>query len=106
MNNLNDHFGKSISLDPEVKQDIKAYLIQNSADYTETRFSVEILDSLNGKVPLDISSIPFIVKIHDDIHPTVLQRESIKSIANCPACHLGVEKNGSFKDRHVEIPDS
>ena len=106
MNSLPDHFGESINLDPEIKQDITRYLTQNAADYTEAKISVQILDSLDREVPLRVTTNSFVVKKHSDIQSAIFQRKSIRSIANCPACHLGVENTGSFKDRYVEIPDS
>ncbi|MBU3918182.1 ferric reductase-like transmembrane domain-containing protein, partial [bacterium] len=105
MTGLQNHFGKSIDLDPDIKQDIERYLVQHAAEYTKARVSVDILDSLAGEVPTKFGDIPFITKNHKDIQPEVYQRESIRSISNCPACHKGVEKTGSFKDRYVEIPD-
>ncbi len=105
MNGLQDHFGKSINLDSKVKQDITRYLTQNAAEYTEARIAVEILDSLSSEVPKNIADIPLIIKHHDELQPSVLKRKSVRGLSNCPACHIGVENSGSFKDRFVEIPE-
>ena len=38
-----------------------------------------------------------------EINPAVWQRASVKSAANCMACHSGADK-GDFNERNIKIP--
>lgn len=106
MENLEHHYGKSIILEPAIKQDIKTYLQSNAAEVTESKYSVKLLDSLKGRTPHQITSVRYITKTHHDLKPSVIRRQSIGSFSNCPACHIGVEETGNFQEKFVEIPEN
>ena len=105
MSNLSHHFGKAIVLEPSVKKDIEEYLTKHAAEFTESKYSVKILDSLKGRTPYQITSIRFITKTHHDVKRSVFRRNSIGGFSNCPACHQGVEQTGNFKEKFVKIPE-
>ncbi len=105
MNGLDDHFGEKVQLEPEIRQDIQTYLTTYSADYTKSRTSIKILNSIKGNTPIRVSEIPYIIKKHDDIKPSVYNRKSIKHLSNCLACHPKASLNGSFDEDEVTIPE-
>ncbi|MBU2511227.1 ferric reductase-like transmembrane domain-containing protein [bacterium] len=105
MNQLQDHFGETINLSPDEKEEISRYLMQNSADHTASRVAVNILDSLKGTTPGSMDSIPYLKKKHSDIDAGMFQHESVVRFSNCPACHIGVEQSGSYKEKHVSLPE-
>ena len=100
---LSDHFGDSIELDSKSAKTISAYLKANSANYSSVKLSVKIMNSLGNQAPLRITEVPYIRREHHDIRKNVLDRESIGSLSNCVACHIGAEK-GIYDDDNVTIP--
>ena len=105
MDSLEDHFGEKIVLKPEDQKDIRKYLVENAAEVTESKVSVELLDSLSGKVPKRITKIPYFVKAHDEIKLKTIQHKSIQRLSNCPACHLDAEKTGNYNEKYVVMPE-
>ena len=50
-----------------------------------------------------ITDIPYIRRKHHKLDPAVSKRESVGSLANCPACHISAEK-GIYDDDDVKVP--
>lgn len=91
MTSLPKHYGSDASLDAASVNKLSAWLTANAAPAaarpTQDR----------------ITRTGWFVHEHDEISPSVWQRASIKSAANCMACHAGAEQ-GDFNENRVRIP--
>jgi cytochrome b len=103
MANLDDHFGDDASLEPEDTQNILKYLLDNSAEYSTSEASVNILNSLQNKDTIAITQTPFWKKRHKNMDSKYFKSKKVKSKANCKACHSDVEK-GLIEDSNIKIP--
>lgn len=103
LDQLDDHFGEEIELDPDSKKIISDYLKTNGAENSSAKRAVKIVRSLGNNVPLRITDTPYIREKHHELNPEVLKRESIGSLSNCIACHTTAEE-GIYEDDNVKIP--
>ena len=103
MNRLDDHFGEKIAIDSRLKEGISRYLVENGADRSSCKKAVKIMKSLNGKVPMRITEVPYIRNEHREIPSKILEREKIGSLSNCLACHKKADQ-GLFNERDIKIP--
>jgi hypothetical protein len=103
LNQLDDHFGEEIEVDPDTKKTILEYLKTNSAENSLSRRSKKIMRSLGNQVPMRITDIPCIRREHHELDPAIFKRKSIGSMANCEACHITADK-GIYDDDDVKIP--
>lgn len=90
---LDRHFDTDASLSDKEIQSITGYLLKYSAN-----------DKYFDGVPLRITETSRFRQDHRDIEPSVIRRESVKSLANCKACHPGAERE-SFEEADLKIPD-
>ncbi len=91
---LDRHFGTDASLDAAATQKIADWLAANAGTYKRVR----------EEPPQDrISRSTWFSRKHREVAPAVYQRASIKSAANCAACH-GAAEQGDFDDDRVRIP--
>ncbi len=102
--NLDDHFGETVNINPETRDAIEAYLSRYAADYTKSKLSIKMLDSIGSKTPSRITETHFFKRHHEDISQTVVQHESIRTLSNCQACHIGSGESGSYDDRDIQMP--
>ncbi len=94
MGGLDRHFGTDASLDAAATQKIADWLQANAGTYKRVREAP----------PQDrISQSTWFSRKHREVAPAVYQRASIKSAANCTACHGGAEQ-GDFDDDRVRVP--
>lgn len=94
MGHLEQHFGSDASLDPATAQQIGAWLQSNAGTYKR----------VSESPPEDrITRSVWFARKHDDIAPSVWPLPSVKSAANCAACHSGAEQ-GRFDDDHLKFP--
>ena len=100
---LDNHFEEAIELEPASRKVIIEYLKGNAADRSSVERSAKIMRSLGDQTPLRITEIPYIQRKHHDIKAEVLERESIGSLSNCPACHQTAER-GNYDGDHAVIP--
>ena len=100
---LDNHFEEAIELETASRKVIIEYLKVNAADQSSLKRSVQIMRSLGDQTPLRITQIPYIQRKHHEIKADVLERESIGSLSNCPACHQTAE-DGNYDDDHAVIP--
>ncbi len=103
---LNDpagHAGGDLSLDARTKAEIEKYLLQNSAEKTQSKRSRKIVASIGSDVPTRISEVPYIKEKHHEIEQRVFSRKSIGWRGNCVACHRTAEE-GDYDDDNVTIP--
>lgn len=94
MAGLDKHFGSDASLDPQDNKEITNFLVKNSS----SRWSAPT-------APLRITESAWFKRQHDahEINPAVWKRASVKSPANCGACHPRADR-GNFNEHEIEIP--
>lgn len=109
MDGTEDHFGDDLALDAKVIEEIKNYLFENSAENTGVRNEWtgprgKIIRSLKGAAPERIREVPYIRKEHKkQFRKNVFERESIKSFANCGACHKTAAE-GDYEEDNIKVP--
>jgi hypothetical protein len=94
MSGLDKHFGTDASLPPADNKAIADFLEKNASNRWTT-----------NSAPLRISETEWFKTKHraDEINPAIWKRASVKSPANCLACHQGADK-GDFNEDRVRIP--
>ena len=112
----NEHFGETLSLDPETSRHIRDFLTTNAADRSDFLGSKVILRRLSDKsTPLRITSLPMFKSYHFSVLYKLrlvaglysvrdLPPNAIKAVLNCNSCHKGAAA-GSFAEREIVIPD-
>jgi len=103
MNQLDDHFGEEIEAEPDTIKTVSDYMKTNGAEASSADMPVKIMRSLGSRAPIRITEIPYIRRKHHKLDPAVFKRESVGSLANCPACHTSAEK-GIYDDDDVKVP--
>lgn len=94
MAGLDKHYGTDAALDAASAQQISAWLQAHAGSYKRVR----------EEPPKDrITLSNWFTRKHREVAPEVFKRASIKSAANCAACHAGADK-GDFNDDNVRIP--
>lgn len=98
------HFGDDLALDGETVQALRAFAGANAAETapTEAAWKINVSLSQTG-TPLRISTTPYWKQKHADIAEAVWRRNSVRSRANCGACHLDASR-GTFEDSAMRIP--
>lgn len=94
MTGLDKHFGTDASLPAADTKEITDFLVKNESNRWTASTS-----------PLRISESEWFKTKHraDEINPAVWKRASVKSPANCLACHKGADK-GDFNENSIVIP--
>jgi hypothetical protein len=105
MSELEQHFGDNAELDQETHQAISDYLLANSANQSDYRFSRKLFKSINQHdAPIRISDIPYFKHEHDEIPQRMVSgNPEVKSFSQCNACHAKAEQ-GSFNEHDIRIP--
>jgi len=94
MTGLDKHFDTDASLSPADTQVITDYLVRHASNrWTANTAPIKITDGEWFKTKHRAG----------EIDPAVWKRESVKSPANCHACHQGADQ-GDFDDDNVRIP--
>jgi hypothetical protein len=94
---LPHHFGADASLDAAAAGELSAWLTANAGNGRKGKRGGEA-------PPADrITRSAWFVHEHDEVSKDVWNRPSIKSAANCAACHGQAEK-GDFNEHNVRIP--
>jgi cytochrome c553 len=91
---LDKHFGTDASLTAPESKDVTTFLVANASN----RWT-------SASVPLRITETQWFRSKHNskEISPAVWQRASVKSAANCQACHAAADK-GDFNEHSIRIP--
>ena len=98
------HTGGDLKLDKATKEQIKAYLVENSAEKSTSERSRKIVSSIpSNSTPVRVTDVPYIQKKHRKINQDIFKKPSIGSAANCKACHQKAEQ-GIYQDDDVVIP--
>lgn len=98
------HAGGPFSFDDKTMNEIKNYLIMNSAEKSGWEKAGKILSSTISETPVRISEISYIKRKHWGVRNSIFQRSSIGSRGNCIACHKSAE-TGLYDEDDVKIPD-
>lgn len=92
---LGKHFGTDASLDKPDKGEILRFLESNAGKSSSSR---------DGKPALRISETRWFVREHsEELPPGIWKHPSIKTPANCAACHTGAA-GGDFSERNLRLP--
>ena len=98
MGDLSHHFGSDASLDEKRRIAITDFLVANA----NGRKTGTTRDAA-GKPLLRITETARFAKKHREIAAATIQRASIKSPANCTACHRQAA-TGDYSERSINIP--
>lgn len=98
MSGLSKHFGSDASIDEKRRTAITDFLVT----YSGGRKTGSTRDA-NGKPLLRISETAYFKKEHREIAAATWQRASIRSPANCSACHAQAAA-GDYNERSITIP--
>jgi hypothetical protein len=95
MRGLDDHYGTDASLDAATVQQIGVWLQVHAGTYKRVR----------EEPPQDrITRSAWFERKHRGIDASVWKLDSVKSPANCAACHTGTER-GVYDDDQLKYPD-
>lgn len=94
MGNLSKHFGADASIDIKDQAELTNWLKRNAA--TKQKYSELAPENR-------ITKTSWFIREHDEIGAAVWKRPSIKSAANCGACHTSAAE-GIFSEKNVKIP--
>jgi hypothetical protein len=94
MSGLDKHFGSDASLSPQENRVITDFLVNNASNRWRA-----------PTAPIRITETAWFQSKHGshEIRPEVWKRASVKSPANCAACHPGAAK-GDFEEDRIRIP--
>lgn len=98
MNTLAKHFGTDASVDEKRRVAITDFLVANAGG----RKTGDTRDA-QGKPLLRITETARFDKKHREISAATWQRVSVKSAANCAACHTRAAA-GDYSERSIIIP--
>ena len=94
MSGLSKHFGTDASLDPKTQTELTNWLVKNAT--TRQKYSETAPENR-------ITKTSWFIRKHDEVRADVWKRASIKSPANCGACHIDAAK-GIFSENNIKIP--
>lgn len=94
MTGLDKHYGTDASLDAATVQQISGWLLANAGTYKRV-----------AEAPPEdrITRSAWFVREHDEVAPSVWKLASVKSAANCAACHTGADQ-GDYSERTLQAP--
>ena len=94
LSGLDKHYGADASLDTATTQQLVAWLRANAGTTKRVR----------EEPPQDrITRTAWFERKHRQIQPAVWNLASVKSAANCAACHTGAER-GNFDGDNIRLP--
>jgi hypothetical protein len=107
---LSDHYGDDASLADDVRADITAFLLNNSADQAERSrsraFAVSANPTASGRgtrLPR-ITETRYFMHEHDEIPARLVTgNPEVGSFSQCNSCHRGAAE-GVFNEKQVSIP--
>lgn len=94
MDGLGRHFGTDASLDAQTTQQIGTWLQANAASRGRLR---------DAPAQDRITRSDWFTRKHRKIDPAVWQHASVKTSANCTACHVDAAR-GDFDDDRLRVP--
>lgn len=103
MAGLERHFGQDAELEPEVRGRLERWLVENAAEAGTARESGEVLASLRGAPPVRVTEVPWFQREHRKAAAKLASRPSIRTLADCAACHGGAG-DWDFDEDRVRMP--
>jgi mono/diheme cytochrome c family protein len=105
MTGLAQHFGTDAALDAASTQAIAGWLAANAADAGSGTDARTRSPQRPAAPPpnLRITRSAWFVSEHGEVSAAVWKRPSVKSPANCQACHRQADQ-GDFNERNIRIP--
>jgi cytochrome b len=101
-----DHFGLQWQFDANALAEIRAFLLQNSAETEMTEAAYRINKSIPADVtPLRITETAFWIEKHGRIDNTTWSYPAVGSKSNCRACHRDADY-GTYDDAAIRLPSS
>jgi mono/diheme cytochrome c family protein len=98
MGGLKQHYGSDASLDPATVAQLSQWLQANAGTYKRVR------EGVSEAPPQDrITRSAWFERKHRRIEPAVWALPSVKSAANCAACHGGADQ-GRYDDDELRFP--
>ena len=95
MEGLDQHFGTDASLGPQQRADILRFLEANAGPGRAAR---------DGKPLLRVTETRWFIHEHSEELPAnIWNRPSVKSPANCIACHMAADR-GDYSERTLRLP--
>jgi cytochrome c553 len=95
MDGLSRHYGTDAALDSKTQQQINSWLQAHAGTYRRVA----------EEPPQDrITRSAWFERKHRKVDPAIWKLASVKSAANCAACHSGAER-GRFDDDGLRIPE-
>ena len=94
MSGLSKHFGTDASVDPKTQTELTNWLVKNAT--TRQKYSETAPENR-------ITKTSWFIRKHDEVKSEVWKRASIKSPANCAACHSDAA-NGIFSEKNIKVP--
>ena len=91
---LSKHFGTDASVDSKTQAELTNWLMKNAT--TRQKYSETAPENR-------ITKTSWFIRKHDEVRPEVWKRASIKSPANCGACHIDAA-NGVFGEKNIKVP--
>ena len=98
MNGLDKHFGTDASLDDRRRSAIADFLGRNAGGR-----KTGVTADAKGQPLLRISDTAYFQRKHREVDAATWKRASIKSPANCTACHRQAAA-GDYSERSINIP--
>jgi nitrate/TMAO reductase-like tetraheme cytochrome c subunit len=94
MSSLAKHFGTDASLDAKTQTELTHWLVKNAT--TRQKYSETAPENR-------ITKTAWFIREHDEVAADVWKRASIKSPANCAACHIDAA-SGIFSEKNIKVP--
>ena len=97
---LERHFGENAELDPEVRTHLERWLVGDAAGAGR---GSQAGTGSGEEPPMRITETPYFRRKHRGIGARAVARPSVRSLANCGACHPGAG-DWDFDDDRAKIP--
>lgn len=95
MSGLDQHYGTDASLDAATVQQLSQWLQTHAATSSRVGEAPPPQDRITRSIWFE--------RKHHEIEPAVWRLPSVKSAANCAACHSGADR-GDFNDDRLRLP--
>ena len=105
MANLAEHFGDDASMEEPyefaILKELETFASDgNHADMRMRRISASISPKDS---PQRFSDLPYFLKLHDELPPSVWKRKKVGAVSNCTACHVYANE-GRYGEMEVKVP--
>ena len=105
METLRDHFGENAEVKTKDREALLAYLVAGSAERAKNLRSYEQMQAIPpGETPIRITQLQPFAGNHWFIHPDFKGKPEVKTMAQCPVCHLEAD-SARFSRFTYEVTD-